>query len=148
MASEIIKGRVEPTKPDRVKWGYAYYKTLLIHLDGGGTRELRKLAAGGAVRDLVERGGEGEFHLSKHAGMLGIHGIRTADGRKHYAHFNNMELIFILGVIAAVVGVIVRATGIAPDFPITPIVIGTVFGICYFVIRAGREANRKAFEAA
>src|SRR5688500_4846769 len=103
MASEIIKGRVEATRPDRVKWGYAYYKKLLIHLDGGGTRELSKLAAGGAVKELIERGGEGEFHLSKHAGMLGIHGIRLADGSKHYAHFNNMETMFAIAGLVAIV---------------------------------------------
>ena len=83
MASEVIKGRVEPTKPDRVKWGYAYYKKLVIHEANGGTRELVKLGAAGPVRELIERGGEAEFHTSKHAGMLGIHGVRLADGSKH-----------------------------------------------------------------
>ena len=131
-----------------MKWGYAYYKRLLIHLEGGGTRELTKLGASGPVSDLIERGGEAEFHLSKHAGMLGIHGARLADGSKHYAHFNNMELIFALGGVIAVVGAVLRFGGIAPTFPITPIFIGAVLGAFYFVIRAGREATKKAFDAA
>jgi hypothetical protein len=148
MASEIIKGRVDPTKPNRVKWGYAYYKSLLIHLDGGGTRELAKLGASGPVSDFIQRGGEAEFHLSRHGGTLGIHGIRLADGSKHYAHFNNLELIMAIGGIIAIVGAVVRFGGIAPTFPLTPIVIGVVLGAFYFVVRAGREATRKAFDAA
>ena len=148
MASEIIKGRVEPTKPDRVKWGYAYYKSLQIHLEGGGTRELAKVSAAGAVRDLIERGGGGEFHLSTHARALGIHGVRTADGSKQYARFSNIEVMMAIGGIVAIVGFILRAGDIVPDFPLTPIVIGAVLGIFYFIVRAGRIANKKAFDAA
>ncbi|MGI8706481.1 MAG: hypothetical protein ACR2JJ_11965 [Sphingomicrobium sp.] len=148
IASEIIKGRVEPTKPDRVKWGYAYYKRLQIHLDGGGIRELAKVSAAGAIRDLIERGGEGEFHLSTHARSLGIHGVRTADGSKHYARFSNIEVIMAIGGIIAIVGFILRAGDIVTDFPLTPIVIGAVLGIFYFIVRAGRIANKNAFDAA
>ncbi|MEO6382488.1 MAG: hypothetical protein ABIO35_10940 [Nitrobacter sp.] len=141
MATEIIKGRVEPTKPDRVKWGYAYYKELQIHLDGGGIRELVKVSAAGAVRDSIERGGEGEFHLSTYAQALGIHGIRTADGSKQYARFSNIEVMMATGGIVAIVGLILRAGDVVPDFPLTPIVIGAVLGIFYFIVRAGRIAN-------
>ena len=148
MTNEIIKGRVEATAADRVKWGYAYYKKLLIFQPDGATRVLTKVSAAGPVRALIERGGEGEFHISKHAGMLGIHGVRMADGTKSYAHFNNMELIFALGGIIAIIGMVLRSGGIAPTFPLTPIVIGSLLGICYFVIRAGRNASRRAFEAA
>lgn len=148
MAIEIIKGCVEPTKPDRVKWGYAYFKRLQIHVDGGGTRELLKLSAAGAVRDLIERGGVGEFHLSTHARMLGIHGVRTADGSKHYARFSNIEIFMAVGGIVAIVGLILRAGDIVPTFPLTPIIIGAILGIFYFIVRAGRIANKTEFDAA
>ena len=143
---ETVQGRVEAMAPQRVKWGYAYYPKLVIHT-ASGPREFVKISAAGKVRDVIERGGEGIFHLSKHAGMLGVHGVKLADGSKYYAHFNNLEWIFLLATaLGAGVGVL-KVMGVE-DAPVTPIVVGTIFFAVWLIIRNGRLQNKKAFDAA
>ena len=143
---ETVQGRVEATAPKRVKWGYAYYPALVIHT-ATGPREFAKISAAGGVRELIERGGEGTFFLSKHVGMLGIHGVKLADGTKHYAHFNNFEWVFLFGAGAGGLMLLLRLMGVE-DAPITPIVIGTIFGACILIIRNGRLQAKRAFDAA
>ena len=143
---EMVQGRVEATAPKRVKWGYAYYDRVVIHT-ASGPREFVKISAAGKVREVIEHGGEATFHLSKHAGMLGVHGVELADGSKHYAHFNNLEWIFLLAtVMGAGVGVL-KVMGVE-DAPVTPMVVGTIFFAVWLVIRNGRLQNKKAFDAA
>lgn len=143
---ETVKGRVEATVPKRVKWGYGYFPAMVIHT-AGGPREFTKVSAAGKVRELIERGGEGTFFLSKHAGVLGIHGVKLADGTKYYAHFNNLELIFIIGVVAGAGTLLLKLMGVE-EAPITPIVMGTILGTAWLVIRNGRQQAKAAFDAA
>ena len=143
---EAVQGRVEATAPKRVKWGYAYFPKLVIH-SAAGPREFAKLSAAGKVREVIEHGGEGTFYLSKHAGALGVHGVKLADGTKYYAHFNNMELIFVIAAIVAALGIVAKLAGVE-DFPLTPIVIGAIFAALYPIIRNGRLQAKKAFDAA
>jgi hypothetical protein len=142
---EIVQGRVDSTEPRRVKWGYAYYPELVIHTSTG-DRTLQKVSAAGGVRDVIARGGAGAFHLSKHYGMLGIHGVKLADGTKHYAHFNNFEkLMGALGIIA----IILLVMGLAGmKVPWLPIILGGGFGIYTIFARKGRLQNERAFHAA
>ncbi|MEO5578981.1 MAG: hypothetical protein ABIR25_08040 [Sphingomicrobium sp.] len=142
---ETVQGRVEATVPKRVKWGYAYYPMLVIHT-ASGPREFAKISAAGKVREVIEHGGEGTFYLSKHTQMLGIHGVKLADESKYYAHFNNMEWMFLLGAVVAVLGIVARLAGVE-GFPLTPIVIGTIFAVFYPVIRNGRLQAKRAFDA-
>lgn len=143
---ETVQGRVDATAPKRVKWGYAYYPKLVIHTPSG-PREFVKISAAGKVRDVIGQGGEGTFYLSKHAGMLGVHGVKLADGSKVYAHFNNLEWIFLLATaMGAVVGVL-KVMGLE-DAPVTPMVVGTIFFVVWLIIRTGRLQTKKAFDAA
>jgi len=140
-----VEGRIEATTPTRVKWGYAYYPKLVIHT-ASGPREFAKISAAGKVREVIEHGGEGTFYLSRHTGMPGIHGVKLTDGSKYYAHFNNMELIFLIAAATAAVGIAARLAGVE-GFPLTPIVIGTIFAALYPVIRNGRLQSKRAFDA-
>ena len=142
---ETVQGRVEATAPKRVKWGYAYFPTLVIHT-ASGPREFAKISAAGKVREVIERGGEGTFFLSKHAGALGVHAVKLADGTKYYAHFNNLELIFIIAAVAGAGTLLLRLMGVE-DAPITPIVMGAILGTAYFLIRDSRLQAKKAFDA-
>lgn len=143
---ETVHGRVDATAPKRVKWGYAYYPTLVIHT-ASGPREFVKLSAAGKVRDVIERGGEGAFYLAKHAGALGVTGVKLADGSKVYAHFNNHEWIFLFAAAAGALMLLLRMMGVE-EAPVTPIVIGTILGVVWLVIRNARIQNKKAFDAA
>lgn len=143
---EPVQGRVEATTPKRVKWGYAYFPQLVIHT-AAGPREFAKISAAGKVREVIERGGEGTFYLSKHAGALGVHGVKLADGSKYYAHFNNMEVIFVIAAAVAALGIMAKLAGVE-GFPLTPIVIGAIFAALYPIIRNGRLQAKKAFDAA
>ena len=137
---------VHATAPRRVKWGHGYFPLVVIHT-ASGPREFAKIGAGGKVREVIERGGEGTFYLSKHGGTLGVHGVKLADGTKHYSHFNNLELIFLIGAGAGALALAARLAGI-DEFSITPIVIGTILGACYLIIRNGRLQAKRAFDAA
>ncbi len=142
---EVVQGRVEAAVPKRVKRDYAYYDRLVIHT-ASGPREFAKISAAGKVREVIERGGDATFYLSKHGGALGIHGVKLADGTKYYAHFNNSELIFIFGMIAGAITGVLHVLGVE-GAPLTPVVIGTVFVVVWLVIRNGRLQNKKAFDA-
>lgn len=143
---EAVQGRVEATVPKRVKRGYGYYPTLTIHTPSG-PREFAKVGAAGKVREVIERGGEGTFYLSKHGGVLGVHGVKLADGSKYYAHFNNTELIFIIGMAAGAITAVLHLIGLE-GAPITPLVVGAIFVVVWLVIRNGRLQTKKAFDAA
>ena len=144
---EPVQGRVEATSPKRVKWGFAYYPQLAIHT-ADGRREFVKISAAGKVREVIEHGGEGTFYLSKHVGALGVHGVKLADGIKNYAHFNNMEVIFVIAAVVAALGIIMAKLAGVEGFPLTPIVIGAIFAALYPIIRNGRLQAKKAFDAA
>lgn len=142
---EAVQGRVEATVPKRVKWGYGYYPTLVIHT-ATGPREFAKVGAAGKVREVIERGGEGTFFLSKHGGALGVHGVKLADGSKYYAHFNNHEWIFLFAAGLGALTLLLRMMGLE-NAPVTPIVIGTIFAAVWLVIRNGRLQTKRAFDA-
>ena len=147
MATNVIKGRIDPTEPTKLRRGYAFYKQLVIHLPGGGSRTLDKVSAAGGVRDVIARGGSGEFHISKHAGMLGIHGVELDDGTKIYAHFNNLEMILLIGAGMGAVTLLFVLAGLQ-DPPLTPLLLGPVLAVAWFVVRSGRHKAKAAFDAA
>ena len=146
MASQIIEGRIEPTAPDRIKRGYGYYKSLTIHQPGGAKRNLDKVSAGPAVREAIAKGAEGQFYLSKHAGMLGIHGVKLADGTKHYAHFNNFEKLMTVFAGIAVVLLILFVMGM--KVPFLAVIVGLAFAVYLPIARKGRLEAEREFGAA
>ena len=146
MNPEIVEGKIDPTKPRRVSRGFGLFDKVVIHQKGGGERVLEKVSAGGRIREIVEHGCTGKFYISKHAGMLGIHGVRMADGTSVYHHFNNFELILWIG---AVIGVLTLAGSLVglPDMPLTPLVLGGIFVVALFVVRAGRARAKAQYDA-
>lgn len=144
--AEVIRGTIAPTAPSRLRRSYAYYDRLVIETDGGGRRELPKVSAGGAVKDIIARGGKGRFYVSKHGGMLGIHGARLDDGTSAYAHFNNLELILLIGMGAGAFMLVVWLMGMEGAM-ITPVVIGAALAVGYVVVRAGRMKAKAEFDA-
>ena len=146
MGTEIIHGRVEPTEPDRTKWGYGYYRTMRIHEVSGKPRDLHKVSAGGAVREAIARGAEGSFHLSSHAGMRGIHGVKLADGTRHYAHFNNLEKMMMALAVIAVVLLVLFLRGM--EVPLLAVIVGLIFAAYLPFARRGRLEAEREFHAA
>ena len=68
------------------------------------------MCTGGAVTDLLRKGGTGRDLSSSGGGQTGIHGVRLDNGAEAYAHYNNMELIVLIGIAAgvgtAVIGIV------------------------------------------
>ena len=146
MSLEMVEGKIEPTQPRRVSRGFALFDKVVVHLKGGGERVLEKVSAAGRIREIVEHGGTGKFYISKHGGMLGIHGVRMADGTAVYTHFNNYELILWLGAGAGALVLLMALAGLR-DVPITPLVIGGIMAAALVVVRAGRAKARAQYEA-
>ena len=147
MAVEVVEGSVEPTEPSRTKRKYALFDRVVIRQAGGEERVLARVSAAGGVADAIRRGGAGRFFLSDFGGQNGIHGVRLNDGTNAYAHYNNIELIILIGVAAGLFFVLVGLSG-ADGFMITPVIVGAVMAVFYFFVRAHRVAGRTSFENA
>jgi len=145
MAVEVVEGSVEPTEPSRTKRKYALFDRVVIRQAGGQERVLARVSAAGGVADAIRRGGAGRFFLSDFGGQKGIHGVRLDDGTNAYAHYNNIELIILIGVGAGVFMALVGLSG-AEGFMITPVVIGAVMAVFYWFVRAHRVAGQRQYE--
>ena len=143
---EILDGTIEPKEPVREKRRYLVFDTLRFRGRDGGERDLKKICCGGDVGDAVRKGGSGRFYLSSGGGQTGIHGVRMDDGTKAYAHYNNVELMLLIGISIGLFFVVVGIAGI-DGFMITPVVIGAVFVVMYFYVRGIRVAGQQQFEA-
>ena len=103
------------------------------------------MCTAGAVTDLVRKGGTGRFYLSSGGGQTGIHGVRLDNGTQAYAHYNNMEIIVLIGIAAglgtAVIGIV---TG--EWFWALPSLIGVLLVGGYIFLRGVRIAGRRQFE--
>lgn len=145
MAVEILDGTIEPAEPVRSKRKYLMFDTLRFRGRDGSERQLKKICCGGEVGTAVRRGGSGRFYLSSGGGQTGIHGVRMDDGTKAYAHYNNMELVTLIGIAA---GMILLIVGIVTDeMMIIPVVIGFLLIGAYFYLRGIRLAGQKQFDA-
>ena len=145
MAVEILDGTIEPAEPARSKRRYLMFDTLRFRGRDGGERELKKICCGGDVGDAVRKGGSGRFYLSSGGGQTGIHGVRMDDGTKAYAHYNNMEMIVLIGAAA---GLFMLAVGIVTgEWMITPVVIGFLLLGAYVFLRGIRVAGLRQYES-
>jgi hypothetical protein len=145
MAVEILDGTMEPVEPVRSKRKYLMFDTLRFRGRDGSERQLKKICCGGEVGAAVRRGGSGRFYMSSGGGQTGIHGVRMDDGTKAYAHYNNMELVTLIGIAA---GMILLVVGIVTgEMMIIPVVIGFLLIGAYFYLRGIRVAGQKQFDA-
>ena len=146
MAVEIIEGESVAAEPMRVKRGYALYDTLTIRDSSGKERVFKKVAAGRDVDAALRKGGKGRFYVSNFGGASGIHGVRMADGTAAYGHYNNLEMIVLLGIAAGAAMLVLGLLGIA-DFMITPVIIGAALLVGFFFIRHHRLEGKRQYDA-
>ena len=146
MAVELIEGRVDAAQPRRQKGKYGYFDTLTFHDSSGAERRMAKVCAAGEVLEVLKRGGGGRFYLSSFGGQTGVHGVRMDDGTAAYSHYNNMEMIVLIGVAA---GAVMAAIGLAgaSGFMITPVIIGAALAVAYVFMRKSRMDGRRQYEA-
>jgi|CXWL01.1.fsa_nt_gi hypothetical protein len=145
MALEILDGTIEATTPMRASGGYAIFDTLRFRDRSGAERSFKTVCTAGAVTDLLRKGGTGRFYLSSGGGQTGIHGVRLDNGTQAYAHYNNMELIVLIGIAAglgtAVIGIV---TG--EWFWALPSMIGVLLVGAYVFLRGIRVAGKQQYE--
>jgi len=145
MAVEILDGTIEPAEPTRTKGKYVMFDTLRFRDRKGGERQLKTICAAGDVGAAVRKGGAGRFYLSSGGGQTGIHGVRMDDGTKAYAHYNNMEMIVLIGIAAAAIMLVIGiATG---GIRVILSVIGVLLIGAYFFLHGIRVAGQRQFDA-
>lgn len=145
MATEILEGTIPATEPVRSKRGYVMFDQLEFRDTAGNERLLPKICAGGEVATALRKGGEGRFYLTKWGGQSGIHGVRLKDGTQAYSHYNNMEIIFWIGVAAGAFMLVIGLMGV-DGFMITPVVIGAVTVVALVLARKHRLAAKADYE--
>ena len=145
MSNEIVVGTVQPVEPRRSKRGYCMFDTVVIEEAGGKQRVINKACAAGDVAAAIRRGGKGKFYVSSYGGQTGINGVRLDDGTKAYAHYNNIEIMLIVGIVIGLFFIVVGLAGIE-GFMITPVVIGAVFVATYFYMRSNRLSAQRLFD--
>lgn len=145
MSNEIVTGTVRPVEPRRSKRGYCMFDQVVIEEVGGKQRVINKACAAGEVAAAIRRGGKGKFYVSSYGGQTGINGIRLDDGTKAYAHYNNVEIMLIVGIVIGLFFVVIGVAGIQ-GFMITPVVIGAVFIGMYLYMRSNRLSAQKLYD--
>ena len=142
MVTEILEGTIEPAEPRRNKRGYMFFDQLRFRDKAGTERLLPKICAGEAVATALQKGGEGRFYLTRWGGQSGIHGVRLKDGTQAYSHYNNMELIFWIGIGAGAFMLMILLMGFEGRM-ITPVIIGALLAVGLVFFRK-HKASAKA----
>ncbi|HSI00708.1 MAG TPA: hypothetical protein VLA02_08910 [Reyranella sp.] len=145
MAVEILDGTIDPAEPVRAKAKYGMFSALRFRDRNGGERTLSKVCTGGELTALVRKGGTGRFYLSSGGGQTGIHGVRLDDGTSAYAHYNNMELIVMIGIAAGAAMLVIGV--VTGDILWLPVVIGVLLLGAYFFLRGIRVAGKRQYDA-
>ena len=145
MAMEILNGSIDPAQPKRANAKFAMFETLRFRDRNGVERTLKNVCTGGGITELLRKGGTGRFYLSSGGGQTGIHGVRLDNGTQAYAHYNNMEFIVLIGIAAGLAMLVIGL--VTGEMMITPVVIGALLVVGYFILRTVRVAGRKQFEA-
>jgi hypothetical protein len=145
VATEILEGTIPATEPVRSKRGYVMFDQLKFRDAAGNERLLPKVCAGGEVATALRKGGEGRFYLTKWGGQSGIHGVRLKDGTEAYSHYNNMEIIFWIGVAAGAFMLVIGLMGV-DGFMITPVVIGAVMVVALVLARQHRLSAKADYD--
>jgi hypothetical protein len=144
MAVEILDGSIEPADAVRTRGKYGMFSTLKFRDRNGRERTLSKICTGGDVTELVRKGGTGRFYLSSGGGQTGIHGVRLDDGTSVYAHYNNVELIMLIGIVAGAAMLLIGI--VTGEIMLLPVVIGTLLIGGYFFVRGIRVAGKRQYD--
>lgn len=147
MSNEIVTGISQPVVPRRAKGKYCLFERVVIDEAGGKQRVLTRASAAGEVAAAIRHGAKGRFYLSTYGGQTGIHGVRLDDGTEAYAHYNNLELIVLIGVAAGLAMLAIGLSGV-DGFMITPVLIGAALLVMYFYLRSNRLAAKRQYDEA
>ncbi|MEO6340687.1 MAG: hypothetical protein ABIO39_11645 [Caulobacteraceae bacterium] len=147
MAVWTIDGTVEAAKPTRRKGRYAFYDAVHIREAGGAEQVLTKVAAADPVAQALTPGARGRFYVTKALDQTGIHALRLDGGSAAYAHYNNMELIVLIGAAAGFIFYPVALTGGRVPLFGLPLVLGPVLLATWWLFRKARLEGRRQFDA-
>lgn len=145
MTVSVIDGTIEAASTHSSKRKYALFNSIDIRGRDGSGHKLEKVLAAGEVAAALTPGASGRFYVSEGLGQKGIHAVRLDDGRAFYDHFNNMELIFMIGALAGLFMLIILLAG-ASGAMITPVILGFFLAIGWFLSRRMRIEGRQQFE--
>ncbi len=145
MATEILEGTIPATEPVRNKRGYVMFDQLKFRDTAGKERLLPKFCASGDVANALKKGGEGRFYLTRWGGQSGIHGVRLKDGTQAYSHYNNLELLLLLGGLAGAAMLVIGLMGV-DGFMITPVLIGALLLIALVFARRHRLSAKADYD--
>lgn len=145
MATEILEGTIDPAEPRRNKRGYMYFDELRFRDKVGKERMLSKICAGGEVATALRKGGEGRFYLTRWGGQNGIFGVRMKNGAQAYSHYNNMELIFWIGIAAGAIMLVVYLMGYEGRM-ITPVLIGAGLAVALIFFRKHKASTKAEYD--
>lgn len=145
MTVEILDGTIDAATPISTKGNFAVFAPLRFRDRNGSERILPKVCSNGAVTEILRKGGTGRFYLSSGGGQTGIHGVRLDGGKEAYAHYNNMELVVLIGIAGGIGGLIIWL--VSGEMMLTPVVIGALLVGVYFFLRSIRIAGKRQFEA-
>ncbi|MCE9524257.1 MAG: hypothetical protein K8S25_17700 [Alphaproteobacteria bacterium] len=145
MALEILDGTIDATAPVSARGGFAIFNTLRFRDRSGVERSFKTVCTGGEVTDLVRKGGTGRFYLSSGGGQTGIHGVRLDNGTQAYAHYNNMEIIVLIGIAAGLGTAVIGVTSGEWIWAL-PSLIGVLLAGAYYFLRSVRLAGKQQYE--
>lgn len=138
MAVWTIDGVIEAAEPKRRKGKYAYYENVRVREAGGVEHTLTKVSAADPVAAALQPGARGRFYVTKALDQTGIHALRLEGGTSAYAHYNNMELVGLIGAVAGLVFYPVAfAGGSVPLFGL-PLLIAPLLLVGWWLFRKAR----------
>ncbi|HEY9216858.1 MAG TPA: hypothetical protein VIO94_02330 [Phenylobacterium sp.] len=110
MAVSTIDGVVEAADERRRKGKYVLFNRVLIRDAAGAEHELKTVAAADPVAAALKPGARGRFYVTKALDQTGIHGVKLEDGAASYPHYNNMELMTLIWIGAALLLAVLSLT--------------------------------------
>jgi hypothetical protein len=146
MAVSVIDGTIEAASKHSSKRKYALFNSIDIRGRDGARHKLEKVLAAGQVAAALTQGASGRFYVNQGLGQKGIHGARLDDGRAFYDHFNNIELIFMIGALAGLFMLVILLAG-ASGAMITPVILGAFLAVGWFLSRKMRLEGRQQYDA-
>ena len=145
MALEILDGTIEAAAPMRTNGGFAIFDTVRFRDRKGVERSLKTICTAGEITEILRKGGTGRFYLSSGGGQTGIHGVRLDNGVQAYAHYNNMEMIVLIGIAGGMVTALI-AIASGEWFYALPSLVGVLLIGAYVFLRGVRVAGKQQYD--